>query len=226
MKGMSSPLSRSGAIALALFLGACASWPAKDDRPEGAEPHYLASASSGSGSGGVALVLSGGSARGYAHIGVLKALEAHGLRPDIVVGTSSGSIVGALYASGMSPGEVAAAVGELGPAAFMDWALPGLGVLPGTLGLVHGSNLARFIEERVGHRPIEAFRLRFAAIATDLQDGSEKIFNAGAAGRAVLASCAVPGFIAPVDIAGRRYVDGQVSSPFRSRPRAGWAPAP
>ncbi len=180
----------------------------------GTSPHYLAPMPGAPAPGGVALVLSGGSARGFAHIGVIKALEANGLRPDLVVGTSAGSIVGALYASGLSAAQLEAAVSELDARAFTDLALPGLGLLPGAMGLVRGDSLHRFIDDRVKRHHIEDFPIRFAAIATDMSTGEAQIFNAGDVGLAVRASSAVPGFVMPLEIGKRLFGDGQLSSPI------------
>lgn len=162
---------------------------------------------------GVALVLSGGAARGFAHLGVIRVLEAHGLRPAIVVGSSAGSIVGSLYASGLSSEELDRAVAELGRGSFNDLVLPGLGFLPGEMGLIKGDKLHRFIDERAKHHLIEDFPIRFATVATDLRTGELQIFNAGDVGAAVRASSAVPGIMAPAEISGRIYGDGQISSP-------------
>lgn len=162
---------------------------------------------------GVALVLSGGSARGFAHLGVIRVLEAHGLRPAIVVGSSAGSVVGSLYASGLSSEELEKAVAELGRGSFNDLVLPSLGFFPGEMGLIKGDKLHRFIDERARHHLIERFPIRFAAVATDLRTGEVQIFNAGDVGAAVRASSAVPGIITPAEIGGRIYGDGQISSP-------------
>lgn len=161
----------------------------------------------------VALVLSGGAARGYAHVGVIKALEAHGLHPDLVVGSSAGSIVGALYASGLNGAQLEAAIAELGGGEFSDIELRGLGILPGTLGVVRGERLHRFIDKHARRHRIEDFPIRFAVVATDLATGEARIFNAGDVGTAVRASSAVPGLVAPAEIGGRLYSDGQLSSP-------------
>lgn len=162
----------------------------------------------------VALVLSGGAARGFAHVGVINVLEAHGLKPDVVVGTSAGSIVGALYASGLSAAELDIAVGQLDPSVFTDFVLPGLGFLAGEMGFVRGDKLHRFIDARVKHHRIQDFPMRFAAVATELSSGEPVTFNVGDVGLAVLASSAVPGVISPVKIGGRQYSDGQISSPL------------
>ena len=195
------------ALAATALLVSCASAP----RPasQGPEPHFIASQVPA----GVALVLSGGTARGYAHVGVIKVLEAHGLRPDMVVGTSAGSIVGALYASGLNAAELEAAIAELGRGQFGDFELPGLGILPGSLGVVRGDRLHRFIDDRARHHRIEDFPLRFAAVATDLATGEPQIFNAGDVGAAGRASSAMPGIMTPAEIGGRLYADGQLSSP-------------
>jgi NTE family protein len=163
---------------------------------------------------GVALVLSGGSARGFAHVGVIRTLEAHGLRPSIVVGSSAGAIVGALYASGMSAAEIEHAARDIDMGILSDWLIPGLGFIYGELGLVRGERLQAFVDSRLRHAVIEGFPLRFAVVATDLGSGSMQVFNAGHAGLAVRASCAVPGLIAPVRIDGRYYGDGQIVSPL------------
>ncbi|MEO5676566.1 MAG: patatin-like phospholipase family protein [Usitatibacter sp.] len=163
---------------------------------------------------GVALVLSGGSARGFAHAGVIKALEANGLRPDLVVGSSAGSLVGALYASGLTAAEVESALGRLDATVFADIAVPGLAFLPSPLGIVRSDGVHRFVDQEVRRHHMEDFPIRFAAVATDLQTGEPQIFNAGDVGRAVSASSAVPGIITPPRIRGRLYGDGQLSSPL------------
>lgn len=162
----------------------------------------------------VALVLSGGSARGFAHVGVIKVLEANGLRPDIIVGTSAGALVGALYASGLTALELEAAVSQMDRKVFSDFVLPGVGFLPGELGFVRGDKLHRFLDARLKHHHIQDFPMRFAAVATELATGKSVAFNAGDAGLAVVASSAVPGVISPVYINRKYYGDGQISSPL------------
>ena len=162
----------------------------------------------------LALVLSGGAARGLAHVGVLKVLELEGIRPDLIVGSSAGSIVGALYASGRSAAEVDQALAEMSPSLLRDLVLPGLGWSPGGLGVVKGERLRIFIRDRLRARDIEDFPIRFAAVATDLQSGEAIAFNQGDASLAVLASSAVPGVLVPPEIRGRYYGDGQIASPL------------
>ncbi len=155
----------------------------------------------------LALVLSGGSRRGFAHIGVLRVLERAGIEPDLVVGTSAGSIVGTLYAAGWS----AEAIEGESPRLRLDQ-LAGLG-WP-ILGLFDAFGLEDFINERVGHRPIESLPRRLCIVATDLRDGEPIGFVRGNVGRAVRASCSIPGLLQPTWIAGAPYVDGGLSRPL------------
>ena len=199
-------------VAWAVALAGCATFqpPPRVDSP----PAAVAAAPFPPGKTPVALVLSGGSARGFAHVGVIKVLAENGLTPDIIVGTSAGSIVGALYASGLNAGELEAAVGQLDASVFTDFVLPGIGFLPGEMGFVRGDKLHRFIDARLKHHHIQDFPIRFAAVASDLATGKPIAFNAGDAGLAVLASSAVPGVITPVAVNGRQYADGQIASPL------------
>ena len=198
-------------VLAAAVLTSCAT-PRRADL-SGGEPRFVSPTQAELARGGVALVLSGGSARGYAHVGVIKALEANGLRPDIVVGSSAGSVVGALYASGLGAAELEAAIGELGRSQFADVELRGFGLLPGTMGVLRGDRLHRYVDDRVKHHRIEDFPIRFAAVATDLVTGAAQILNAGDVGAAVVASSAVPGIFSPAAIGARLYIDGQLSSP-------------
>ena len=165
----------------------------------------------------IALVLSGGAARGFAHVGVLRVLEEEGLKPDLIVGSSAGSIVGALYASGRPAAEVDRALAEMSLGVFRDVVLPGLGLWPGELGFIKGERLRVFIRDRLRHETIEEFPMRFAAVATDLQSGALVAFNRGDASVAVRASSAVPGVLTPAEIRGRYYGDGQIASPLPVR---------
>lgn len=154
----------------------------------------------------VAIVLGGGAARGFAHIGVIKALEAQGIVPDIVVGTSAGSVVGALYASGMTGFELQQLALTLQENMLADWGLPNRGVL-------RGEALQGFINDRVKNQPIQRLARPFGVVATDLQSGDKILFRTGDTGMAVRASSAVPGVFQPVAISGRDYIDGGVTSP-------------
>jgi len=163
----------------------------------------------------VALVLSGGSARGFAHLGVIKVLEEIGLKPDLIVGVSAGSMVGVGYASGMSAQQLIDASAKLDTLLMMDWTMPNLGqpILRGELGFIRGERLQAFVNQLVENRSLQALPRKIAVIATDLQSGKPVAFTQGNAGMAVRASSAVPGVFVPPLILGKLYVDGQVSSP-------------
>ncbi len=196
----------------ALLLNGCATFqpPMQSSNP----PAVIAPQPFPSGKSPVALVLSGGSARGFAHVGVIKVLEAHGLKPDIIVGTSAGSIVGALYASGLTAAELEVVAGKMDTSLLTDFVLPGLGFLPGAMGFVRGDKLHKFLDAHLKHHHIQDFPIRFAAVATELSTGKAVAFNVGDAGLAVVASSAVPGVITPVYINRNHYSDGQMTSPL------------
>lgn len=154
----------------------------------------------------IALVLGGGAARGFAHIGVIKSLEAQGIVPDIVVGTSAGAVVGALYASGMNGFELQNLALQMKEDLLADWTLPNRGVLK-------GAALQDFINQHVKNQPIQKFPRTLGVVATDLQSGERVVFRGGNAGMAVRASSAVPGVFQPVEMNGRDFVDGGLTSP-------------
>ena len=143
---------RSLLACLVLVLGGCSTFqtPLPVEHP----PATVAPLPFASGARPVALVLSSGSARGFAHIGVIKALEEYGFKPDLVVGASAGSIIGSLYASGLSAAELEQAAGEMDGSMFSDVVLPRFGILPGELGFVRGDKLHRFIDKRARHQRI------------------------------------------------------------------------
>jgi NTE family protein len=155
----------------------------------------------------VGLALGGGSARGWAHIGAIRALEQSGVRPDIVCGTSIGALVGAAYAAG-----------ELDR--LEQWAL-GLGIkdVVGLMdvrlssGLMKGERLMDFFRRNFADRPIEELTLPFAAVATALQTGAEIWLRRGSTLDAVRASIALPGLIAPVLHEDLVLVDGGLVNP-------------
>ena len=155
----------------------------------------------------VALVLGGGAARGFAHIGAIKALEAQGIVPDLIVGTSAGAVVGALYAAGNGGFELQKLAIQMEEGQVSDWSLPDRGV-------IRGEALQNFINRAVSLRPLEKLPRPFAAVATDLQSGEAVVFRTGNAGMAVRASSSVPGIFQPVKINGREYVDGGLVSPL------------
>lgn len=154
----------------------------------------------------VALVLGGGGCRGYSHIGVLRALEAAGHRPDLIVGSSVGSLVGALYAGGMTAAELERDGRNLDTSALRSWTWPDLGVFS-------GAGIARFVRARVPKAKIEELNTRFAAVATDLATGELVVLDRGDVGRAVQASGSLPGLFEPVRVDGRQCVDGNLAAP-------------
>jgi len=158
----------------------------------------------------IGLALGGGAARGFAHIGVIQVLEEAGIRPSLVVGTSAGSLVAALYASGKSGAELARLADAMDESAITDWSFPGRG-------LIRGEALARFVREHTGGRPIEQMRLPLGIVATDLDNGQAILFQIGDPGVAVRASSAVPAVFQPVRIGSREYVDGGLVSPVPVR---------
>jgi NTE family protein len=158
----------------------------------------------------IGLALGGGAARGFAHIGVIQVLEEAGIRPDLVAGTSAGSLVAALYASGKTGAEMAALAMAMDEGAITDWAFP-------TRGLIRGEALARYVRDQTGGRPIEQMKLPLGIVATHLDSGAAVLFQRGDTGLAVRASSAVPAVFQPVKIGPAEYVDGGLVSPVPVR---------
>jgi NTE family protein len=162
----------------------------------------------------IGLALGGGAARGFAHIGVIKALESQGILADVVVGTSAGSVVGALYAAGNSGFALQKMALAMDEAAISDWALP---LFARTSGVLKGAALQNYVNAQVHNAPIEKLKLPFGAVATDLKNGMPILFRRGNTGMAVRASSAVPGVFQPVEIGNRSYVDGGLVAPVPVR---------
>ena len=158
----------------------------------------------------IGLALGGGAARGFAHIGVIQVLEEAGIRPDLVVGTSAGSLVAALYAAGRTGSELARVALAMDESAITDWSFPGRG-------MIRGDALARYVREQTGGRTIEQLPMPLGIVATDLDNGLAMLFQRGDVGLAVRASSAVPAVFQPVNIGGREYVDGGLVSPVPVR---------
>ncbi|ABM32668.1 patatin-like phospholipase family protein [Paracidovorax citrulli] len=154
----------------------------------------------------VGIALGGGAAKGFAHIGVIKMLEANGLAPAVVAGTSAGSVVGALYASGMNAFELQEKAVALDEAKIRDLQLS-------SGGLVLGQKLEDYVNAQVRNRPIEQLAKPFAAVATRLEDGERTVFTRGNTGQAVRASSSIPGVFQPVAAGKYHFVDGGVVSP-------------
>ncbi len=158
----------------------------------------------------IALVLGGGAGKGFAHVGVIKALESHGIVPDMVVGTSAGSVVAALYAGGYNGFELQRISLSMDEDTVRDWVLP-------NRGFIRGVALQNFINEALQDRSIQSLNRKLAVVATDLQTGEAMVFQSGNAGMAVRASSSVPGIFRPVKIGTREYVDGGLVSPVPVR---------
>jgi NTE family protein len=158
----------------------------------------------------IGLALGGGAARGFAHIGVIQVLEENGIQPELVVGTSAGSLVAALYASGKTGKAMAALALAMDEGAITDWSFP-------ARGLIRGEALARYVREHTGSRTIEQMKLPLGIVATDLDSGAAILFQRGDTGSAVRASSAVPAVFQPVRIGSREYVDGGLVSPVPVR---------
>lgn len=158
----------------------------------------------------IGLVLGGGAARGFAHIGVIKVLEAQGIVPDLVVGTSAGSLVGALYAAGNNGFALQKLAMEMDEAAISDWSVP---FFSRSTGVLKGEGVQQYVNKTINHVPIEKLKMVFGAVATDLHTGQPILFRRGNTGLAVRASSAVPGVFQPVRIGSIDYVDGGLVSP-------------
>jgi NTE family protein len=154
----------------------------------------------------IGLALGGGAAKGFAHIGVIKMLEANGIHADVVSGTSAGSVVGALYASGMDAFQLQETAIALDQASIRDVRLFSGGV-------VQGQKLQDYVNQQVQNRTLDKLNVPFAAVATQLETGQRTVFVRGNTGQAVRASSSVPGVFEPVEISGKHYVDGGVVSP-------------
>jgi NTE family protein len=183
----------------------------------------------------IAVALGGGGAKGFAHIGVLKVLESHGIKPRIVTGTSAGSFVGSMYASGKTPFDLQDIALRLEESDIRDLTLS-------SQGFIEGQRLQDFVNRQVGNRTIQQFPVRFSAVATDMDTGKKAAFITGNAGQAVRASCSIPNVFLPAVISGKRYVDGGLVAPvpvstardlgadiviavdISARPKAGAAP--
>jgi NTE family protein len=204
---MSNPLKnlmKLGILALLLSLVACATPPLQYQNV--IEPQAIYAAPVQSDKPVIALALGSGGDRGFAHIGVIKALEANGIKVDMVLGTSAGSVVGALYAGGYSGVELEKLALEMDREKLKDFDIS-------RRGYVRGEQLQDFINRALNNRSIEQLDKTFVAIATQLSSGKTVAFNHGNTGMAVRASSSIPGVFYPVLIGGEEYVDGDLKKP-------------
>lgn len=204
----SSTSRRALLLAGALLLSGCMTLPGS--KPEPASAPIVVSPPPVPAKPKIGLALGGGAARGFAHIGVIKMLESHGIVPDYVVGTSAGAVVGSLYAGGFDAFAMQKLAIQLDETLFADWTLRGPGLLK-------GEALQSFVNQQLKRRPLEKLNIPFGTVVTDLNSGERVVFRSGDSGMAVRASAAVPGVFQPVAINGRQYVDGGLTSPVPVR---------
>jgi NTE family protein len=204
--GISRTWQRLGCVLSLVVLTACSSLqsskPQESSSPPTAERREVR----------LGLALGGGAARGFAHVGVIQVLEEAGLRPSHVVGTSAGSLVAALYASGKTPVELVRVAESMQEAEITDWMLPIL-----NRGALRGEALAKYVNTQVGGKTLEQMQIPLGIVATDLGSGQAITFRRGNTGAAVRASSAVPAVFQPVRLGDREYVDGGLVSPVPVR---------
>lgn len=163
----------------------------------------------------VALVLSSGGPRGYAHIGVLRVLEEAGIVPDLVVGSSVGAVIGVFWAAGLSAARIDELSMQGGPLTVFD---------PSPFadrGWIHGRRLQDYVDQGVGGRRLQDLPRSAIVVATRRDDKQPRYFASGHAGVAVRASSAMPGIFSPVGIEGVEYEDGDESLPVSAAREAG-----
>ena len=158
----------------------------------------------------IGLALGGGAARGFAHVGVIKVLQSHGIEPELVVGTSAGCMAGALYSAGYSGFDLQQMSFDLDRATVADWSVFGNS-------LIKGDALHAFVDQAVKQVPMEKLKRRFACVAVKLRSGDAVLLDHGDVGDVVRASTAVPEVFAPMVIGGEPYVDGGLRAPVPIR---------
>ncbi|MEN6466707.1 MAG: patatin-like phospholipase family protein [Syntrophaceae bacterium] len=154
----------------------------------------------------IALVLGAGASKGFAHVGVIKVLEANRVPIHMIVGTSAGSFVGSLYAYGYNSFQLQEIAFQLDKSHVADFIIPDSGFLK-------GEKLENYVNFMLGNTPMEKLKIPFYAVATDIRTGGEVVFGTGNTGTAVRASCSIPGVFKPVVLGNNMYVDGGVVSP-------------
>lgn len=155
----------------------------------------------------LALVLAAGGPRGFAHVGVLRALDELGIQPDLVVGASVGALIGSALAAGLSVAQIEAFAFDFDFYRLARWSVSD-GVR------LEGRGISQLVQQTLGVQKFQQLRIPFAAVATDVDRQAVAVFNHGELGPAVQASCAVPRWFAPVRIRGRDYADGDATSPL------------
>jgi NTE family protein len=201
---MNGKAALAGAIAIVSLLGGCRWFAA--EVPSERLPRFAPLTEKPR----IALVLGSGGPRGFAHIGVMKVLEENGIRPDLIVGCSVGAMVGAISAAGMSAAELEDLSQKIKVTEFFEIGMLGLGKSTGVV-------TQNYVNERIGGKPIEQLKVRFAATATRLRDKQLVVFTRGDTGLAVRASSANLETFQPVKIGDDYYVDGDEASPLPIR---------
>lgn len=194
-------LAAAAALPVVPWLGGCGVKVTVVDGPDA--PAYRPSAAQHR----LALVLAAGGPRGFAHVGVLRALHELDIRPDLIVGASVGALMGSALAAGLPIERIEALAFEFDFYRLARWA-PGQGVQ------LDGSGIAELVRQTLGVSQFSKLRIPLAVVATDLERNAPAVFNQGDIGFAVQASCAIPQWFAPVRIRGRDMADGDVSSPL------------
>jgi NTE family protein len=156
----------------------------------------------------IAIVLGSGGPRGYAHIGVIKVLEEAGIKPDLIVGSSVGALIGAFWASGMNGSEIEKEAFAGGPLTLFD-------LNPfADRGWIRGQKLQDYVNTQLANKTIEQLMRPLIVVAANRDDKKPVFFTSGNLGVAVRASSAIPGIISPVGILGIEYEDGDMALPL------------
>lgn len=159
----------------------------------------------------IGIALGGGFARGIAHIGVLKVLEAENIPVRVIAGTSVGALLGAVYCSGVSLPELEEIAHSCRFTTFARWTVS-------RYGFASNDRMVSFLNRVLKVKTFEEMRIPLGVTATDFNSGEGVIFHSGSIIDPVRASCAYPGMFLPVEIRGRYYVDGMLSHPVATRP--------
>jgi predicted acylesterase/phospholipase RssA len=152
------------------------------------------------------LALGSGAARGFAHIGVLSALERHNLRPDFIAGTSIGAAVGAVYCAGKSPADLCQLSITTEWQDLIDFTVP-------KSGMIAGKRVEKYISELTGSKRFDELQIPLQVVATDLKGSHRVVLSEGDVARAIRASISIPGIFVPASIGGRELVDGGLVDP-------------
>lgn len=161
----------------------------------------------------IGLTLGNGSARGLAHIGVLKALEEKNIKIDFIAGSSIGALIGAAYASGMSVERMEELALEIDLKKIAQLFIS----KPAFTGLINGKSIKNYILSHIGNPDFSQLKIPFVAAATDIDTGETVVLNKGSVVDAVRASISIPGIFAPVKMNNRLLIDGGVTLPLPIR---------